>query len=118
MLSQGKGGVNVPGQTPLSREVLGQNHFPKSALKTEKGRPKTEKRRSKTKKRHVLKQERMFLNRKGQSKTGKDVLKQEIIEKKVIVPSRVPSRILAGCHDQSCTVPWQDFELVPLSRGN
>ena len=50
MLFRGKGGVNVPGQTPLSREVLGQNHFPKRALKTGKGRPKTEKRRSKTKK--------------------------------------------------------------------
>ena len=77
MLSRGKGGVNVPGQTPLSREVLGQNHFPKRALKTGKGRPKAEKRRSKTKKGHcetgkdVLKQKRTVQNRKRCSKTGK-----------------------------------------------
>ena len=58
-----RAGANVPGQTPLSWDVQGQNHFPKRTKKTGKGRSKTEKRRSKT--------------GKGHSKTGKDGLKQE-----------------------------------------
>jgi hypothetical protein len=33
--------ANVPGQTPLSRDVPGQNHFNKRTQKTEKGRSKT-----------------------------------------------------------------------------
>jgi hypothetical protein len=48
--------------------------FPKEHKKQEKDVPKQEK--------DDLKQERTFQNRKGRSKTGKDVLKQEIIEKK------------------------------------
>ena len=75
-----RAGANVPGQTPLSRDVPGQNHLPlrnkkqekrrsktgKGCSKTEKGRSKTGKARSKTGKK-VLKQERTFLNRKGLS---------------------------------------------------
>jgi hypothetical protein len=36
----------------------------------------------------------------------------------VIVPSRVPSRILTDCPVPAYPVPWQDFELVPLSQDN
>ena len=54
-------GANVLGQTPLSRDVPGQNHFPKRTQKTGKGRSKTGKSCSKT--------------RKGRYKTKKDVLK-------------------------------------------
>ena len=56
-------GAKIPGQTPLSRDVLGQNHFP----------PK-----KKPGKRY--------------SKTGTDVLKQEIIGKNSVGPSRQASR--------------------------
>ena len=51
-----RAGAKVRGQTPLSWDVQGQNHFPKKQQKTEKGRSKTGK---------------------GHSTTGKDVLKQE-----------------------------------------
>ena len=36
-----RAGANVPGQTPLSWDVLGQNDFPKRTQKTGKGRSKT-----------------------------------------------------------------------------
>ena len=36
-----RAGANVPGQTPLTRDVPGQNHFPKRTQKTGKGRSKT-----------------------------------------------------------------------------
>jgi hypothetical protein len=58
-----RAGAKIPGQTPLSRDVPGQNHFPKRTLKTGKGSSKTGKRRSKT--------------GKGRSKTRKDVVIQE-----------------------------------------
>ena len=32
-----RAGANVPGQTPLSRDVPGQNHFPQRTQKTGKG---------------------------------------------------------------------------------
>jgi hypothetical protein len=76
-----RAGANVLGQIPLSRDVPGQNHFPKRTQKTGKGRSKTGKRRSITGKRRS-KTGKDVPNRKGRSKTGKDVLKQEIIEKK------------------------------------
>ena len=49
-------GAKILGQTPLFRDVLGQNHFLQRNQKTEKGHSKTGK---------------------GGIKTGKDVLKQE-----------------------------------------
>ena len=60
-----RAGAKIPGQTPLSRDVPGQNHIPKRTQKTGKGRSKTGKGCSKT--------------GKIRSKTEKDVLKQEII---------------------------------------
>ena len=52
-----RAGANVLGQTPLSRDVLGQNHLPL---------------RSKNRKKDVLKQEKgCFKTEKGCSKTGK-----------------------------------------------
>ena len=51
-----RAGAKIPGQTPLSRDVPGQNHFPKKTKKLEKD---------------VLKQEKDVL------KQEKDVLKQE-----------------------------------------
>ena len=38
-----RAGANVPGQTPLSRPVPGQNHLPKRTQKQEKDVPKQEK---------------------------------------------------------------------------
>ena len=58
-----RAGANVPGQTPLSRDVPGQNHPPKKAKKQEKVVVKQEK--------DVLKQEKEVL------KQEKEVLKQE-----------------------------------------
>ena len=61
-----RAGANVPGKTPLSRDVPGQNHLPLRNKKQEKRRSKTGKRCSKTEKGRsekeivVLKQERMF----------------------------------------------------------
>jgi hypothetical protein len=54
-----RAGENVPGQTPLSWDVPGQNQFSKSNQKTGKGCSKTGKGRSKTGT-DVLKQEEMF----------------------------------------------------------
>ena len=79
-------GANVPGQTLLSRDVPGQNHFPKRTKKQEMYIQKQEK--------DILKQERTFQNSKGHFKTGKDVLKQEIIEKNSDCPVPVLSWIL------------------------
>jgi hypothetical protein len=61
-----KAGVKIPGQTPLSRDVPGENHFPPKKEKTGKGRSKIGKGRSKTGKdvlkqeKYILKQEKMF----------------------------------------------------------
>ena len=49
----------LPGQTPLSRDVLGQNQLCPKNQKTGKGRSKTRKEHSKTEK-DVLKQKCMF----------------------------------------------------------
>ena len=68
-----------------------------------KGRSKTEKGCSKTEK-DVLKQEKMF------QKSDFPVLEHPFLLCPVL--SRVPSRILAV---PARPVPWQDFELVPLS---
>ena len=54
-----RAGAKIPGQTPLSRDVPGQNHFPKRNQKTGKGRSKTGKDVLKQEK-YVLKQESMF----------------------------------------------------------
>jgi hypothetical protein len=62
--------VKIPGQTPMSWDVPGQNHLPKRTQKTGKGRSKTGKRRSKTGKGRSK-------TGKERSKTRKDVLIQE-----------------------------------------
>ena len=108
-----RAGANVPGQTPLSRPVPGQNNLPKRTEKQEKDIPKQEK--------DVPKQE-------------KDVLKQEITEKKSIFSMfflsflsrgtsrdgtgqavKIPSRPVPSRPVPSRPVPWQNFELVLLS---
>ena len=60
-------GANVPGQTPLSRPVPGQNNLPKRTKKQEKDVPKQEK--------DVPKQEKDVL------KQENDIIKQENIHK-------------------------------------
>ena len=60
----------VPGQTPLSRPVPGQNNLPKRTKKQEKDVPKQEKGVPKQKKRRSK-------TGKGCSKTEEDVPKQE-----------------------------------------
>ena len=61
-----RAGANVPGQTPLSRPVPGQNNLPKRTKKQEKDVPKQEKDVPKQEKdvlkqeKDVLKQKRMF----------------------------------------------------------
>jgi hypothetical protein len=71
-----RAGANVPGQTPLSRPVPGQNNLPKGTKKQEKDVPKQEKDIPKQKKdvlnqeKDVLKQKRTFQNRKRCSETG------------------------------------------------
>jgi hypothetical protein len=77
-----RAGANVLGQTPLSRDVPGQNHLPKKPQNTGKIRSKTGKGRSKTGKVH--------------SKTGKDVLKQEIIGKKQCKMYKIESDCVPG----------------------
>jgi hypothetical protein len=66
--------ANVPGQTPLSTDVPGQNHLPKKAKKNRKRRSKTGKGRFQTGE-DVLKEEKYVLKQKNL------VLKQEIIGK-------------------------------------
>ena len=123
--------VSLFPRTKAGAHVPGQNHFPKRTKKQEMYIQKQEK--------DILKQERTFQNRKGHFKTGKDVLKQEIIEKNsdcpvphpvkdfdrkvFIVPSR---RILAACPGPSygkilslsvVSLSWDNEDTsVPLSR--
>ena len=66
-----RAGANVPGQSPLSRPVPGQNNLPKRTKKQEKDVPKQEKDIPKQEK-DVLKQEKDVLKQKN------DVLKREI----------------------------------------
>ena len=95
-----RAGANVPGQTPLSRPVPGQNNLPKRTKKQEKDVPKQEKDVPKQEKdvlkqeKDVLKQKRTFQNRKRCSETGNHRKKFHFINvfSFVSVPRDVPGR--------------------------
>ena len=95
-----RAGANVPGQTPLSRPVPGQNNLPKRTKKQEKDVPKQEKDVPKQEKdvlkqeKYVLKQKRTFQNRKRCSETGNHRKKFHFINvfSFVSVPRDVPGR--------------------------
>jgi hypothetical protein len=95
-----RAGANVPGQTPLSRPVPGQNNLPKRTKKQEKDVPKQEKDVPKQEKdvlkqeKDVLKQKRTFQNRKRCSETGNHRKKCHFINvfSFVSVPRDVPGR--------------------------
>ena len=98
-----RAGANVPGQTPLSRDKI---TFPKEHKKQEKDVPK-----------HENDQISCFRTSFSCFRTSFPVLEHPfpVLEHPFLlcpVLSRVPSRILAV---PARPVPWQDFELVPLS---
>ena len=118
-----RAGANVPGQTPLSRPVPGQNNLPKRTKKQEKDVPKQEKDVPKQEKdvlkqeKDVLKQKRTFQNRKRCSETGNHRKNSILSMFFLSFLSRGTSRDGTGqaVKIPSRPVPWQNFELVPLS---
>ena len=96
-----RAGAKIPGQTPLSWDVPGQNHFPPKKPKTGKRCSKTGKDAPKQEK-DVLKQKKMFWNRKSKEKSDCWL-------------SRPASRARFWQAVLAYPIPRQDFELVPLS---
>jgi hypothetical protein len=112
-----RAGANVPGKTPLSRPVPGQNNLPKGTKKQEKDVPKQEKDIPKQEKdvlkqeKDVLKQKRTFQNRKRCSETGNHRKKCHFINvfSFVFVPRDVPGWDGTSCQNPVPSRPVAKF---------